>query len=77
MLSYKYKQNFTKYHSSETMQFVQVDKAPKVKNLKGTSSVLLNWEQNMIEENAVPHYGKPILPINLLFINISMWTYSS
>lgn len=34
MLSYKYKQNFTKYHSSETIQFVQVDKDPEVMNLK-------------------------------------------
>lgn len=30
----------------------------------------------MIKKNAVPNYGKPALSINLLFINISIWTYS-
>lgn len=34
MLNYKYEHNFTKYLSGETMQYVQVDKAPAAMSLK-------------------------------------------
>lgn len=72
MLSYKSDQNFTKYHSSETTQFVQVEKAPKVKKPKRYFKCVVEMRTKYDKENTVPHYGKPVLSINFLFINISM-----